>query len=89
MVESLWKKIDAKRFTRIGKCTDHLIIQLKRFEYDLGTYQRYNVNDIFKFPFEFDVAPYIVSKESCMYKLTGSIIQNSSSIKYKTFNFEI
>ena len=79
LAESLGKKIDAKRFARIGKCPEHLIIQLKRFEYDLDTYQRYKVNDLFEFPFEFDVAPYTVSKESFMYKLTGIIIHDGNA----------
>ena len=71
----LEKKINTKRFLRIGKCPEHIIVQQKCFEYDLDPYQRYKVNDIF----EFNVAPHIVSKKFCVYKHTGIIIQDGNT----------
>ena len=77
LAESLGKKIDAKRSTRIDECPTNLIIQLKRFEYDLDTYQRYKVDDRFEFPFDFDIAPYTSHPDNHInYKLTGIVIHD-------------
>ena len=37
---------------------DHLILHLKRFEYDIGLQRRNKINDLFEFPTSIDMSPY-------------------------------
>ena len=52
---------DAARRTEINSLPQHLILQLKRFRYDLKTFERKNINANFSFPLVVDVAPYLAS----------------------------
>jgi len=79
MAETLGHKIDAKKFTRILKAPMVLVIQLKRFEYDLTTFERIKINDRFEFPNQIDISPYMVEHGSPMlYKLTGVILHSGN-----------
>lgn len=74
------KKIDAKKYTRIQECPNYLVIQLKRFEYDIETMQRYKVHDHFDFPTTFDIAPYTIDPENHInYKLVGVVVHNGTA----------
>ncbi|KAK8891148.1 hypothetical protein M9Y10_028354 [Tritrichomonas musculus] len=75
--ESIKSKIDARKYSRINKLPNHLVIQLKRFEYNLDTFMKYKVNDRFTFPFEFNAAKYTTNPDDeQIYKLTGIVIHD-------------
>ena len=54
--ESLGRKIDIQKFARIGKAPPILVLQLKRFEYDLQTLNRVKINDRYEFPQEINIS---------------------------------
>lgn len=62
------KKVDATRRSAIRVLPPTLIVQLKRFEFDLETMNRKKLNDYMSFPMELDMFPYteegVASKES-------------------------
>ena len=74
--ESLGRNIPVKRYARIDTLPEHLVVHLKRFEYDLETWQRYKVVERFEFPEEFDFAPYTVnpSNGEQIYRLNGVVV---------------
>lgn len=75
--EALGHKIDARKSCRISESPEHLFIQLKRFEYNLDTYERYKVNDRFEFPMEIDISRYTSTPSiPNPYKLTGVVIHD-------------
>lgn len=51
-------KVDATRRAAIRNLPPTLIIQLKRFEFDLETMNRKKLNDFMSFPMELDMFPY-------------------------------
>jgi ubiquitin C-terminal hydrolase len=51
-------KVDALKRTCLHKLPQHLIIHLKRFEFDFDTMRKVKVNQHFEFPHELDVEPY-------------------------------
>lgn len=78
--ESLGKKIDVLRYSRVHKAPKHLVLQLKRFEYDMATWTRYKVNDKFEFPMKFDLAKLMEDEtEPHEYSLTGVVIHNGTA----------
>ncbi len=50
--------VDASKRTCIKSAPNHLIINLKRFEFDLRTLTKRKVNDRFEFPLTLDLEPY-------------------------------
>jgi len=52
------RKVDAVRSCAIRTLPPTLIIQLKRFEFDLETLNRKKINDYFSFPMELNMFPY-------------------------------
>ena len=52
---------DAARRTEINSLPQHLILQLKRFRYDLKTFERKKIKANFSFPLVVDMAPYLAS----------------------------
>ena len=50
------QQISVKKYSQILKPPIVLVIQLKRFEYDLRTCNRYKINDKFIFPLELDIS---------------------------------
>jgi Ubiquitin carboxyl-terminal hydrolase len=52
------QKVDALKRVCLGELSDHLIIHLKRFEFDLETLRRVKVNDLLQFPHKLNVKPY-------------------------------
>ena len=52
------KKIDAQRRTYIGKPSNTMVFNLKRFEYDYNTMQRKKINDFVEFPEIIDLKPW-------------------------------
>lgn len=76
-------KIDAKRFHRILKTPDVLILQLKRFTYSLANGEREKLNSRYEFPLELDLDPIMsetILKSQKQLKITESGIQSAASI---------
>ena len=68
-------KIDAERFSRVRKAPKILIIQLKRFEYNLKTGLREKINDKYTFNYELDLSSVMENPcEYAKYQLTGVTI---------------
>lgn len=75
--DTIGTKIDARKYSRISKLPPHLVIQLKRFEYNLDTFMKYKVNDYFEFPYELDISKYTTEpQQKQIYELTGVVIHN-------------
>lgn len=53
---------EAKKGVIFESFPEVLHLHLKRFEYDLATYQLQKVNDHYEFPESFDAAPYLSEK---------------------------
>lgn len=88
------RKIAVHKSSRISKPPIVLVIQLKRFEYDLKSYTREKINDIFEFPDKLDISPicdfeqqqennddnhYVITHEDCLYELHGVIIHGGNA----------
>lgn len=52
------KKIKVHKRAFINKASNTLIINLKRFEFDFNTLQKYKVNDYCEFPMELNIKPW-------------------------------
>jgi len=52
------KHIDAQKRTYIKSLSDTMVINLKRFEYDFTTLQRFKINDYCEFPELIDFRPW-------------------------------
>jgi ubiquitin carboxyl-terminal hydrolase 34 len=52
------KFVDAVRRTCLKEIPDHLILHLKRFEYDISLQRRNKINDHFEFPMNVDMSQY-------------------------------
>ncbi len=58
MCEKYNRKIDAQRRSYLKKLQNTVIINLKRFEFDYNTMQRYKVNDYCEFPQRINFKPW-------------------------------
>ena len=68
------------KYTKIIKAPPILVIHLKRFEYNLQTFERYKVNTVFTFPETLNIGPYLDKMESKVnYKLSGAVIHSGNS----------
>lgn len=67
------QKIDAKRISTVTKLPDILIIQLKRFDYDVKTYRKTKLFDSFVFPESFNASKYFSGQEGD-YQLRGVVV---------------
>lgn len=73
--ENLRKKIDIVHYFRIRKLPKYLVVQLKRFEYDVNTWRKVKINDRFTFPTYFDISSLLEHAESKQnYSLIGIVI---------------
>lgn len=72
-------KIDAKKTTYIDSLPPHLIIQLRRFEFDVNTWIRKKVDSQVEFPFQIDLSKHCYDKsEPQKYNLDGIIIHSGT-----------
>jgi ubiquitin C-terminal hydrolase len=67
-------KIDAERYSRIEKAAEVLILQLKRFGYNLKNHQRYNVNDRFEFHTVVDLTKDLVGEIHLSYEFKEAVL---------------
>ncbi|CDW78729.1 UNKNOWN [Stylonychia lemnae] len=58
MCEKCDKKVDALKRTCVKKLPKHLIVALRRFEFDYDKMIRVKINDYCEFPMEFSMEPY-------------------------------
>jgi ubiquitin C-terminal hydrolase len=78
--ESLGCKIDIMKFAKVRTVPNFLVIQLKRFEYDISTWQRTKVTTKFSFPREFDLGPLLEQENQHeMFTLTGVVLHAGTS----------
>ena len=78
--DALKRKINATRIAYISSLPDHLIVQLKRFEYNLAQGQRTKINSVFDFPCSLDLKTHCVTGvENTEFELTGAVIHSGSA----------
>jgi ubiquitin carboxyl-terminal hydrolase 7 len=73
--------IDARKFARIEEAPPVLVLQLKRFEYDLTTWRRYKVNERYQFPKLLNIRDICRSDATgeFEYKLTGAVLHSGTA----------
>ena len=84
---SCGRHVDAVKRSCLKEVPDHLIFNLKRFDYDIMTGMRTKVNDEFRFPDILDMAPYTLarlseddqSEEPDQFELTGIIVHSGTA----------
>ncbi|EGC34643.1 hypothetical protein DICPUDRAFT_34644 [Dictyostelium purpureum] len=74
--ESCDGRVDAIKRTLIDRCPNTLILQLKRFEFDLDNMRNIKLNDFYEFPMLLDIEPFTV--ESVERKEKSNILMMSS-----------
>lgn len=74
------KNAIASKFASITKFPDVFVLSLKRFEYNLTTFQRYKINKKFTFPSSLNVTNFTISmnEELPTYKLKGVVIHTGN-----------
>ena len=71
-------KVNAIRFHKVKKAPEILIIQLKRFEYNLKTTEREKINSKFNFSHELDFSPVMANGSPITYSLCG-VVQHTGT----------
>jgi ubiquitin C-terminal hydrolase len=87
--ESLQRKINAKGVAWLSSLPDHLLIVLKRFEYDFATQSRKKINSVLDFPLELDLAAHCIPNVDfeTQYRLTGVILHSGSAMFGHCFSY--
>jgi ubiquitin C-terminal hydrolase len=75
------RTIDARKFTRIEKAPETLVLLLKRFEYNLQTSDRQKINKRYEFPPELDLSKYMVEGVigTFKYELKGIVLHSGTA----------
>lgn len=78
------KKISVSKKILFSKLPPTIIFNLKRFEYDMKTFQRYKLNDFFEFAEEIDLKSWLCEQnengdENTNYRLKGVVIHSGSA----------
>lgn len=74
------RKINARKFARIKTAPNVLVLQLKRFEYDLTTFSRRKVDDKYEFEREFNLQEYMVdTSQPQIYELSGVVVHSGNA----------
>jgi ubiquitin C-terminal hydrolase len=71
-------KIDVKRTCKIVELPQTLILQLKRFRYDLKTCQRTKIPRPFEFPLDFSASDYFEG-QTAFYRLAGLVVHRGTA----------
>jgi hypothetical protein len=74
------RTVDVRKFTRISKTPDFLVIHLKRYEWDVTARARTKVNDRFEFPPAIDLAPLMENSDREPYTLTGVVLHSGTAL---------
>ena len=72
--DTLDRKIDARKYSRIQTAPPVLILHLKRFEYDIRTYNRNKIYSRFVIPQEINIQKLLVNNEEMLYELKGVVL---------------
>lgn len=79
--DQLDRKIDAKKFQKIGSLPPYFIVQLSRFTYDYNTWERSKIDSQFEFPVNLDLSMFTcVDNQIARYKLRGVIIHCGNAL---------
>jgi ubiquitin C-terminal hydrolase len=83
------RKINVRKMSRIEKMPAILAIQLKRFEYDMKTCDRYKIDDFFEFPMTLDVNEMLMNPEEvfCIYRIAGIVLHHGIAQAGHYFSF--
>jgi ubiquitin carboxyl-terminal hydrolase 34 len=81
------KFVNAVRRSSIKEAPDHLILHLKRFEFDIASQRRNKINDHFEFPMALDITPYSFAHVSQpqeehqqdIFELTGVLVHKGAA----------
>jgi ubiquitin C-terminal hydrolase len=74
------RKIDARKYARIEIAPKVLVLQLKRFDYNLRTWARIKVNDHYEFPTTLDIRECMVDQdEAQLYQLQGVVLHSGTA----------
>jgi ubiquitin C-terminal hydrolase len=74
------RKIDVRKYSRIETAPQVLVLQLKRFEYNLATWQRVKVRDRYEFPMSLNIGPYMTDNtQDEPYTLKGVILYGGTA----------
>ena len=69
----LYGPVDAKRFVKVVKVPEVLIVQLKRFDYDVDRHQRVKILDPLEVPMSFDIQTFFSHCPSTNFELSAVI----------------
>ena len=89
------RHVDAVKRACLKDLPDHLIFNLKRFDFDILTMTRCKVNDEFRFPNEIDMAPYTVEHlsepdkqvDSDLFELVGVLVHSGTAESGHYYSF--
>ena len=89
--EAFENTISVKKYSRIKRLPPILVIQLKRFEYDFKTNERYKINDNFEFSEQLDISQLcdstlLNSKDQYLYHLSGIVIHIGTALSGHYFS---
>jgi ubiquitin carboxyl-terminal hydrolase 7 len=69
-------KIDARKFDRIELASLILVLQLKRFIYDMSNWERVKVNDRYEFPKQLNIREAMIDSRDECYELKGGVLHS-------------
>ena len=73
-------KIDAKKYSKLGKLPKYFIVQLGRFEYNYTTWVRTKINQPFSFPVDWDLTKCVAQPDgSEKFHLTGVVVHTGTA----------
>jgi len=73
------KKITISKQIRIKTCPPYLVIHLKRFEFDMKSYQRFKINSFLEFPHEIDLSNAMYQPKDTKYRLVGVVLHKGTA----------
>jgi len=74
------RKIDAERYERIKYAPNVLVLQLKRFKYDIQTGRREKVTSHYEFPSTLDIAEFMMERDpDAVYDLRGIVLHSGTA----------
>jgi ubiquitin C-terminal hydrolase len=78
--DSVGKKITINTCSRVRQVPRFLIVQLKRFDYDVRTWQRIKINSKFEFTLQFDIGPLLETPSiGELFELTGVVLHTGTA----------
>ena len=72
--------IDIEKYRFLDKSPRLMIVQLKRFDFDINIVERKNINSYFQFPLEAVFTPFSMNPREKKYHLVGIVIDSRSAM---------